>query len=156
MSALSERINSAIAEKACSAADLAKAAGVKEASVSNWRSQETMSLKAEPALKAAAYLGVSPYWLVFGVGPRRPSDIDRHMTELAVMQQTEEYRKTNVLSLPGSALSEDERTVLEAFRRADKKMKTYLLDSASALLQRLDGFSLGTETLPSHGAKETG
>lgn len=156
MSALSERINSAIAEKACTAAELAKAAGVKEASVSNWRSQETMSLKAEPALKAAAYLGVSPYWLVFGVGPRRPSDIDRHMTELAVMQQTEEYRKPNVLSLPGGALSDDERTVLEAFRRADKNTKTFMLDGAVALLQRLDGFSPGIETSPSHDAEKTG
>lgn len=156
MNSLADRIKSAIAEKACTAAELARAAGVKEASVSNWRSQETMSLKAEPALKAAAYLGVSPYWLVFGVGPRRPSETDRHATDLAVKQQLEDYQKSNVLHLHEKPLSPDEQMILEAFRRADRPTKIFLIDSAAALLQRLDGFAQGIETQPSRDAEETG
>lgn len=81
MNTLSDRINDAMAEKACTAAELAKAAGVKEPSVSDWRSKETKSLKAETALKAAAFLGVSPFWLVLGVGPKRPSEIERFAAE---------------------------------------------------------------------------
>lgn len=77
MNTLSDRINDAMAEKACTAAELAKAAGVKEPSVSDWRNKETKSLKAETALKAAAFLGVSPFWLVLGIGPKRPSEIER-------------------------------------------------------------------------------
>lgn len=83
MNTLSDRINHAIAEKACTAAELAKAAGVKEPSVSDWRNKETKSLKAETALKAASFLGVSPFWLILGIGPKRPSEIERYAAELA-------------------------------------------------------------------------
>lgn len=44
-------------------ASLAKAVGVREASVSNWFSGATTSLKAESATKAAAYLRVNPDYL---------------------------------------------------------------------------------------------
>lgn len=156
MNTLSDRINDAIAEKACTAAELAKAAGVKESSVSDWRSKETKSMKAEPALKAASFLGVSPFWLVLGLGPKRPADTDRYASDLAVRQQLEDYRKSNVLQLHGSPLSSDEQTILEAFRRADRPTKTFLIDSAVALLQRLDGFGPGIETPPSRDAEGTG
>lgn len=156
MNTLSERINEAIADKGCTASELAKAAGVKEPSVSDWRNKETKSMKAEPALRAAAFLEVSPFWLVLGVGPKRIGEADRYVSSLAVQQQPIQYEKSKVLELHHESLSPDETVVLEAFRRADKKTKVFLIDSAAALIQRLDGFSHGIETPPSHGAEETG
>lgn len=156
MNTLSDRINTAIAEKACTAAELAKAAGVKESSVSDWRSKETKSMKAEPALKAASFLGVSPFWLVLGIGPKKAGETGRSTPCITVQQEVESYKKSNVLMLSEKQLSKDELTILEAFRRADSHTKTYLIDSANALLQRLDGFSQGIETQPSRDAEEAG
>lgn len=138
-------------DKQCSAAEVARAAGVKEASIAGWKNGDTKSLKADPALKAAHFLGVSPYWLVLGKGPKNASEIERHMTNLAMAQA-----QGNVSSIQNYQLTADEKNILDAFRRADKQTKAFLIDSAVALLNRLDGFGSGIETQPGHDAKKLG
>lgn len=156
MSTLSQRIKEAMDEKPCIAADVARAAGVKESSVSDWVNDVTKTLKAEPALRAAQYLGVSPFWLVLGKGPKKASDIDRHISNLAALQENATYGDGKVHNLNSQQLTDDERTIISAFRRADKQTKAFLLDSAIALLNRLDGFGSGIETTPGHDAKKSG
>lgn len=56
-----------------SRADLARAAGVKQPSVSDWFSGKTKSLKAAPATCLAQVYGVSPAWLATGRGSRDAS-----------------------------------------------------------------------------------
>lgn len=53
-------------------AELARKAGVSSASVSEWATNkvQTSKIKAEPLLKAAAYFGVNPTWLLTGRGDR--------------------------------------------------------------------------------------
>lgn len=54
-----------------SQADLMRACGVSNASVSNWFSGKTKSIKGLNLLLAAEYLGVRPIWLAAGTGPMR-------------------------------------------------------------------------------------
>jgi len=49
---------------------LAAAARVTGPSISQWFSGKTKSLKAEPAIRAARYLGVDELWLAAGEGPK--------------------------------------------------------------------------------------
>lgn len=156
MSTLSDRIKLAMDEKPCKAADVARAAGIKEASVSDWVNDVTKTLKAEPALKAAQFLRVSPFWLVLGKGPKNASDIDRHISDLALKQDSADYKKVEDNCLSFGELSEDESIIVRAYRRADKQTRVFLVDSAIALLNRLDGFESGIETEPSHAAEKSG
>lgn len=71
MTTLKDRLAAAFDPSKHSQAELSRAARVSTASVSDWFSGETKTLKAEPLLRAAAYLGVSPYWLGMGEGPMR-------------------------------------------------------------------------------------
>jgi transcriptional regulator with XRE-family HTH domain len=75
---LAERLQWAIERRGCSQADLARAAEVKQPSVANWLSGETKSLRAEPAIRAAAFLGVSPQWLIEGIGAPEPAAARGH------------------------------------------------------------------------------
>lgn len=156
MNTLSQRIREAMDEKPCIAADVARAAGVKEASVSDWVNDVTKTLKAEPALRAAQFLGVSPFWLVLGRGPKKPSDIERHISELVAQQENVSHESDNIHPLSNQKLTDDEQVILSAFRRADKQTKAFLIDSAVALLNRLDGFGSGNETQPGHDEKKSG
>lgn len=52
---------------------LAKAARVSAPSVNDWLSGKTKTLRAEPLVRAALYLGVNPLWLACGSGPMRDS-----------------------------------------------------------------------------------
>ena len=70
MSSLRERLAIALAKKrGGSQAGLARACGIKSASVSNWFTGKTKTLKGESLLAAARYLGVRPDWLSRGIGP---------------------------------------------------------------------------------------
>lgn len=51
---------------------LARACGVSDPSVSAWLSGDTKLIAGSHLLKAAKYLNVSPWWLVFGEGSMRP------------------------------------------------------------------------------------
>lgn len=81
MGTLAERINYALDQlDDGSQAALARACGISTASVNNWFSGETKSLKGENLLKAAAYLRVNPTWLASGKGVMR-SDANLANTE---------------------------------------------------------------------------
>lgn len=72
MSTLQERLAAAMeGPPSVSAADLARACGVKGASVSEWINGPTKSLRGPNAIKAAKRLGVSVEWLSTGSGPMR-------------------------------------------------------------------------------------
>lgn len=68
MSTLSERLKLAIERADVSKSDLAKACGVKPASVSDWLSGKSKSMRAPVAQKAAEFLNVSIIWLSTGEG----------------------------------------------------------------------------------------
>lgn len=71
MQTLAARLSSALAAKTgASQAALARACNVSPASVADWFSGETKSIKAGPLLRAARYLDVEPLWLLEGLGPR--------------------------------------------------------------------------------------
>ena len=69
MKTLKERITHALKLRGATQLALASAAGVKAPSVNGWITGETTDLKAAPALRAARFLKVRPWWLVFGDGP---------------------------------------------------------------------------------------
>ncbi|QEE24499.1 helix-turn-helix transcriptional regulator [Rhodanobacter glycinis] len=72
MSTLQERLAVAMeGPPSVSAADLARACGVKGASVSEWINGPTKSLRGPNAIKAAKRLGVNVEWLSTGSGPMR-------------------------------------------------------------------------------------
>ena len=69
MKTLSERLEAARVAAGVSQADIARAAGVSTASVSDWFSGATKSLKTKSAMATARFLGVSLDWLTTGQGP---------------------------------------------------------------------------------------
>jgi hypothetical protein len=66
--ALKDRIIKAMAHKNCQIPELASVAKVKAPSVHGWVNGTSKTLKAGPAIRAAAYLGVNPLWLAEGDG----------------------------------------------------------------------------------------
>lgn len=69
MSSLADRVSQRMAEVPIRQADLARAAGIKPASVAQWRNGRTKEISGETLLLAAAALQCSPKWLATGVGP---------------------------------------------------------------------------------------
>jgi transcriptional regulator with XRE-family HTH domain len=74
MTRFADRLRACIDERHTSQAELARAAGVSGASMSDWVNDKTQAehIKAEPLLRAAAFLNVSPMWLLTGKGARQP------------------------------------------------------------------------------------
>lgn len=71
METLKDRINSALeASDLKNAAELARACNVSAASVSDWTTGRTTSLKGKTLVLAAKALNVSERWLASGKGPR--------------------------------------------------------------------------------------
>lgn len=70
MNALKDRIAEALAASGKTQTELAKACDVKTPSVNDWLSGKTKSMKAAPAQRAAAFLGVNMLWLTEGRGPK--------------------------------------------------------------------------------------
>ena len=68
MNELSDRLRAAMTSAGMSQADLARACGVSDPTVSNWLSGKTKSLKASTAIAAAAALHVDVVWLESGRG----------------------------------------------------------------------------------------
>jgi len=67
MPTLAARLRSALDDRpAASQAELARQCGVSPASVADWLSGESKTMKALPLLKAAKYLNVDPMWLLTG------------------------------------------------------------------------------------------
>lgn len=72
MKTFGDRLKACLGERNTSQAELARHAGITSASVSEWVNDKVRpdNVKAEPLLKAAAFLGVRPLWLLVGRGPR--------------------------------------------------------------------------------------
>jgi transcriptional regulator with XRE-family HTH domain len=73
MSRFADRLKACIEERNTSQAEVARAAGVSGASMSDWANDKTQAdhIKAEPLLRAAAFLHVNPMWLLTGKGARQ-------------------------------------------------------------------------------------
>lgn len=65
---LADRLDLAIKNAQASKSELARACEVKPASVSDWLSGKSKSMRAHTAQKAAAFLNVNPVWLSTGEG----------------------------------------------------------------------------------------
>lgn len=77
MNTLAERIKRALADSdGLTQADLARACNISTASVNNWFSGETKSLRGENLIRVASLLGVSPIWLSSGKGPMRADEFE--------------------------------------------------------------------------------
>lgn len=79
-STLKRRLELALADMANppSQAELARLAGVKPPSVSDWFSGQTKSLRGTSLIAVAAALGVNAKWLNTGLGPMRPGGNATH------------------------------------------------------------------------------
>ena len=73
MKMLSERMALALARAGKKQTELAAACKIKPASVNDWLSGKTKSLRSATAHRAAAFLGVSFLWLTEGTGPMYPT-----------------------------------------------------------------------------------
>lgn len=83
MSTLKDRISEALANSGKTQTELARACGVKTPSVNDWLSGKTRSMKAVPAQRAAAFLGVNMLWLTEGRGPKTPDESVAHDNDLS-------------------------------------------------------------------------
>lgn len=92
MTTLAQRMKEAIDDAGVKPADVARACKITAASVSNWLSGETKSLKASTALRAADFLGVNQAWLAEGRGPKRSDSRDAYHA----------HDKSDVALLPSS------------------------------------------------------
>lgn len=83
MTTFGSRLLTCIEERKTSQAEVARRAGISGASVSDWATDKTQpeNIKAEPLLKAAAYLYVHPQWLLFGKGQREVKLPQLHIAE---------------------------------------------------------------------------
>lgn len=70
MSTLAERLRERATLLGVTQAQLARATGAKEPSVSKWFSGETKNLKGKNLVLAAQLLGVNEAWLADGAGPK--------------------------------------------------------------------------------------
>ena len=115
MSTLRERLIEAREEAKLSQLQLAKLARCGQttvASIENGRNKG-----ATPLVMLAHVLGVSPFWLVEGIGPKRPASVA-------------------LQPMPANPISDaDERLVLAAYRAADKRMREVMLASARQVLE---------------------
>lgn len=71
---IGDRILEALQDRAgdgVTRSDLARACGVKPASVSQWISGSTKSIRQDHLVKAADFLGVNIRWLAVGEGPKK-------------------------------------------------------------------------------------
>ena len=76
MTTLAERVRYALEDRGITQTQLARMTGFSPASVNNWLSGETKSLKAETANKIAQALRVNAVWLITGVGEIHPHKHD--------------------------------------------------------------------------------
>ena len=83
MSTLKDRIRLALAASGKTQTELARACGVKPPSVNDWLSGETKSMKAVPAQRAAAFLGVNLLWLTENKGRMTSDDTGAETADYA-------------------------------------------------------------------------
>lgn len=90
MRTFAERLLKCIEDEGTSQAEVARKAGITAASMSDWATGKVQprNVKAEPLLKAAAFLKAHPTWLLLGRGQRDPLA----PTVLAVAEPSPQYR----------------------------------------------------------------
>lgn len=98
MSTLAERMRAALASARETApyktkAGLAKAAGVRPASVTDWFNGNTKSLSYQNAMKASSYLDVSADWLANGTG-------EMHSPSVAAFDPDEDLNEEDFVEIP--------------------------------------------------------
>ena len=72
MGVFQDRLNAMLAEKGIKPADLARATGIKPATISKYLSDETKDPAFSYMLKIASYFDVSSEWLYGATNERRP------------------------------------------------------------------------------------
>lgn len=77
MTVLADRMKEALNEAGLNQAELARLVGCTRATVNDWTSGRTESLRGPNLMKAAQALGVEPDWLGTGKGPKRRRDVGR-------------------------------------------------------------------------------
>ena len=90
MRTFAERLLQCIDDVKTSQAEVARKAGISGASISEWATGKVQpsNVKAEPLLKAAAFLQVNPMWLLLGRGQRDVAAA----TVLALAEPTARYQ----------------------------------------------------------------
>lgn len=76
MKTLADRLADSLAASGRTKAELARACGVAAASVNDWFSGKTKSLKGTSLIHASNFLGVRSLWLAEGKGPMRNEGVD--------------------------------------------------------------------------------
>lgn len=72
---LAERLTLALSASNLRKSDIARSCSISPASVSDWFSGKSKSIKSINLPKVAKLLGVSSTWLATGIGPIKPSDV---------------------------------------------------------------------------------
>jgi transcriptional regulator with XRE-family HTH domain len=87
MQSLQARLEAAVRRRPTRNADLARIAKVSTASVADWFSGKTKSLKSEPARRLATYFGCDRDWLAEGYGAPKWRDVDKDIEALGITEQ---------------------------------------------------------------------
>src|SRR6185369_1093646 len=98
MKTLSERASYLLELAGHSTKELARIAGVKPASVSQWVNGPTKSLAIEPATKLAKRFGLNAMWISKGIGPMRDVLLSSSTQVASVGAQSE---PSNIEPAPG-------------------------------------------------------
>jgi phage repressor protein C with HTH and peptisase S24 domain len=97
MSNWNTRIKRSAEARGVGPSELAKACGIKPASVSGWFSGDTKSLEAANALKACHFLKINMEWLLFG---NLPSGLEEESASHIVEQYVAPYGDSKSLNIP--------------------------------------------------------
>lgn len=104
MNTLAERLKKAMSgPPEVSPAELARACGIKQPSVSDWLSGRTKKLEAANMLSAAEFLGVRYWWLAAGKGPMRDAGLTASRDESGV--RASEHSETSSERLKSSLMA---------------------------------------------------
>jgi transcriptional regulator with XRE-family HTH domain len=106
MQTLPERIKAIMEKNQYSQSDIARVAGVKPPSVSNWLDGKTKSLKTDPALRLSRYFKLNMRWLTAGIGlmdadASPPLHVDEHVAQnCGERRLLEDFRNTPLFLRP--------------------------------------------------------
>ena len=116
MSTLRERLALALAKKrGGSQAGLARACGVSSASVADWFSSQTKTLKSASLLAAARYRRVRPEWLQTGLGAMQSEQDTGDLKVQEPQPPWGQWPFANLAPTQWSALSAEQRAQVEGF-----------------------------------------
>lgn len=133
MTTLAERMKTAMGAKGCTLTELARAAGVKPPSVSDWLSGKTKTLKAATAFRAARFLNVSELWLIEGKGSMRNYATDGHRSD---QQKCESEVAPYVATLSPRDLPFPLKEIIDIAKTMSRDAQIMLLERAQILAQQ--------------------